>query len=73
MSKRGYNKKLECFILCTIFLIKSLHLNTILINIEKFACLKKAVKYFFVPFNMSLYGTCFLYSEAIILSSILMS
>lgn len=47
MSKRGYNKKLECFNLCTIFLIKSLHLNTILINIEKFACLKKGVKYFF--------------------------
>lgn len=46
MSKRGYNKKLECFNLCTIFLIKSLHLNTILINIEKFACLKKGVKYF---------------------------
>lgn len=73
MLKRGYNKKLECFNLCIIFLIKSLYLNIILINIEKFVCLKKGVKYFFVLFNMLLYGICFLYSEVIILSSILMS
>lgn len=73
MLKRGYNKKLECFFLCIIFLIKSLYLNIILINIEKFVCLKKGVKYFFVLFNMLLYGICFLYSEVIILSSILMS